>query len=133
MIFNDEAFKDVTDRQIRSDHLIALEHGKPLIFGKERNKGIRLKGLHPEVVTLGEGVSESDLVVHDEANPDPSYAFLLSTLDEPNYPVPVGTFRNIEKSTYDQLLRTQIAQAKQKQGEGDLRKILFGTETWTVV
>jgi len=132
VIFNDDAFKDVTDRQIRSDHLIALEHGKPLIFGKERNKGIRLKGLHPEVVTLGNGVSESDLIVHNEVNPDPSYAFLLSTLDAPNYPVPVGTFRLIEKPTYDQMLESQVTQAKEKQGEGDLRKILFGTETWTV-
>ena len=132
VIFNDEAFKDVTDRQIRSENLIAMEHGKPLIFGKERNKGIRLKGLTPEIVTLGDGVKESDLIVHDESSADPSYAFLLSQMNQPEFPVPVGVFRSIEKPTYETLLHQQISKAKQSQGEGDLKKLLFSGETWTV-
>lgn len=132
VIFNDEAFKEITDRQIRSDHSIGLEHGKPLIFGKERNKGIRLKGLKLEVVNLGEGVAESDLLVHDEKNPDPSYAFFLSQMKLPEYPVPLGIFRAIEKPTFDQLMRAQVKKAKETMGEGDLKKILFSGETWTV-
>src|SRR3989338_3939747 len=77
VIFNDDAFKDVTDREVRSEHMISLEHGKPLLFGKERNKGIHLNGLHPEIVTLGAGgITERDLLIHDEKAADSSYAFL---------------------------------------------------------
>ncbi len=132
VIFNDEAFKDVTDRQIRADNNLLLEHGKPLLFGKERNKGIRLKGLHPEVVTLNDTIKESDLLVHDEKNQDPSYAFLLAQLDLPKFPVPLGIFRSIEQPTFDQLMNDQVQKAKQTLGEGDLRKMLFSGETWTV-
>lgn len=131
VIFNDDAFKDVTDRQTRPEHSLALEQGKPLLFGKERNKGIRQKGLHLEAVSLGEGVPTSDLIVHDEKNPDASYAFLLSTMELP-LPVPIGVFRALEKPTYDSLLEDQIKKAKEGLGEGDLRKILFSGETWNV-
>src|SRR5665811_1289802 len=65
-IFNDGAWREFTERDVRDDRMLFLEHGKPLIYGKERNKGIRLRGLHPEVVTIGEdGVTEADLLVHD--------------------------------------------------------------------
>lgn len=132
VIFNDDAFKDVTDRQVRSDNMVVLEHGKPLIFGKERNKGIRLNGYSLEVVTLGNGISESDLLVHDENAADPSLAFLLSNMNPPDFPVPVGIFRSVEKPTYEHLLHDQIALAKKTQGEGNLKKLLFSGETWTV-
>ena len=66
-IFNDGAWRDFTDREVREDRMLVLEHGKPMIFGKDRDKGIRLRGLQPEVVTIGEnGVTEADLLVHDE-------------------------------------------------------------------
>ena len=66
-IFNDGAWRDFTDREVREDRMLFLEHGQPMIFGKDRDKGIRLAGLHPEVVTIGEnGVTEADLLVHDE-------------------------------------------------------------------
>ena len=66
-IFNDGAWRDFTEREVRDDRMLVLEHGKPMIFGKDRDKGIRLNGLHPEVVTIGEdGVTEADLLVHDE-------------------------------------------------------------------
>ena len=67
-IFNDGAFRDFTDREVREDRMLVLEHGKPMIFGKDRDKGIRLNGHQPEVVTLGvDGITEADLLVHDEA------------------------------------------------------------------
>lgn len=134
IIFNDEAFKEVTDRQIRSEHSIGLEHGKPLIFGKNRDKGIRLKkGVDLEVVKLGEGgASEADLLIHDEKNPEPSHAFLLSRMELPRYPVPVGVFRAVEQPTYEELLHHQLKKAKELKGEGDLKKLLFSGETWVV-
>ena len=76
-IFNDGAFRDFTDREVREDRMLMLEHGQPMIFGKDRDKGIRLDGHQPTVVTIGEnGVTEADLLVHDET--DPLIAFMLA-------------------------------------------------------
>src|ERR1700677_409880 len=80
-IFNDGAWTDITEKEARSEHVVQLEHGKPLIFGKSRDKGIRLNGLELEVVELGHGISEADLLVHDEHHPLPVYAFALSRMD----------------------------------------------------
>src|SRR6188508_26337 len=93
-IFNDGAYREFTEREVRDDKMLVLEHGKPMIFGKERNMGIRLNGLHPEVVTLGEnGVTEGDLLVHDEEAEDPYLAYMLSRMWYPQFPVPVGVLR----------------------------------------
>ena len=111
--------------------MLILEHGKPMIFGKDRNKGIRLNGHQPEVVTIGEdGVTEADLLVHDET--DPLIAFMLAHLWWPDFPVPVGVVRNISRPTHDQMITDQIAQATAARGAGDLKKLLNTGETWTV-
>jgi 2-oxoglutarate/2-oxoacid ferredoxin oxidoreductase subunit beta len=129
-IFNDGAFRDFTDREVREDRMLFLEHGKPMIFGKERNKGLRWQN-KPEVVTIGEnGVTEADLQVHDET--DPLIAYMLAHLWWPDYPVPVGIVRNIPRPTHDQMLNDQIAQATATRGTGDLEKLLNAGETWTV-
>jgi 2-oxoglutarate ferredoxin oxidoreductase subunit beta len=131
-IFNDGAWRDFTDREVREDRMLALEHGKPMIFGKDRDKGIRLNGLHPEVVQLGNGVSESDLLVHDEKATDPYLAYMLSRMWWPDFPVPVGVLRAVQRPTHDQLIAGQIQDAVARQGEGDLAKLLVSGETWTV-
>jgi 2-oxoglutarate ferredoxin oxidoreductase subunit beta len=132
-IFNDGAWRDFTERDVRDDRMLQLEHGKPMIFGKERNRGIRLNGLHPEVVTLGEnGITEADLLVHDAHAEDPYLALILSRMFWPDYPVPVGVFRDVTQPTHSDLMDAQIEQAKAKSGEGDLAKALFSGETWTV-
>ena len=113
--------------------MLVLEHGKPLIFGKERNKGIRLRGLHPEVVTIGEdGVREEDLVVHDQYAEDPYLALILSRMFWPEYPVPVGVLRQVERPTQSELIDAQIEEAIAKSGPGDLMQALRAGETWTV-
>jgi 2-oxoglutarate ferredoxin oxidoreductase subunit beta len=130
-IFNDGAWRSFTDREVREDAMLVLKHGEPMIFGKDRNKGIRLRGLHPEVVTIGEGgVTEADLLVHDEKAADPYLAFMLSRMFYPEFPVPVGVLRDIERPTHDQLVTAQIDDAVAKSGPGDLRKLLFSGETW---
>jgi 2-oxoglutarate ferredoxin oxidoreductase subunit beta len=131
-IFNDGAWRDFTDREVREDRMLVLEHGKPMIFGKDRDKGIRLNGLHPEVVQLGDGVSESDLLVHDEKAADPYLAYMLSRMWWPDFPVPVGVLRAVQRPTHDQLIAGQIQDAVARQGEGDLAKLLVSGETWTV-
>jgi 2-oxoglutarate/2-oxoacid ferredoxin oxidoreductase subunit beta len=132
-IFNDGAFRDFTERDVRDDRMLVLEHGKPMIFGKERDKGIRLNGLHPEVVQLGEnGVTEADLLVHDESAEDPYLALILSRMWWPQFPVPVGVFRRVQRPTHDQLVTSQIESAVARQGVGDLGELLTSGETWVV-
>ncbi|HEU4401062.1 MAG TPA: 2-oxoacid:ferredoxin oxidoreductase subunit beta [Candidatus Polarisedimenticolia bacterium] len=132
-IFNDGAYEPFTAREVRSDRMVALEHGKPLIFGKERNKGIRLHGLHPEVVTLGQnGITEADLLVHDEGAQEPTLAYLLSRLTYPDYPVPVGVFYSADRPCLEDLVEKQANQATAKLGAGSLERLLKSGSTWTV-
>jgi 2-oxoglutarate ferredoxin oxidoreductase subunit beta len=132
-IFNDGAWRDFTDREVREDRMLVLEHGKPMIFGKDRDKGIRLSGLHPEVVTIGvNGVTEADLLVHDEQAEEPYLALMLSRMFWPDYPVPVGVLRAVSRPTHDALIEDQLTAAVARSGAGDLEKVLSGGETWTV-
>jgi 2-oxoglutarate ferredoxin oxidoreductase subunit beta len=132
-IFNDGAWRDFTDREVREDRMVTLEHGKAMIFGKDRDKGIRLRGLRPEVVTIGQdGITEADLLVHDETAEDPALALVLSRMSWPDFPVPVGVLRATSRPTHDRLIEDQLAAAVARSGEGDLATVLNGGETWTV-
>ncbi len=132
-IFNDGAWEYTKDRQTKAENTIELEHGKPLIFGANRDKGIRLNGLEPEVVELGKGVTEDDLLFHDEKASEPSLAYLLSRMrHEDGFPEPIGVFRAIDTPRYDEELNKQVAAAKAKRGEGDLNALFNSGETWTV-
>jgi 2-oxoglutarate ferredoxin oxidoreductase subunit beta len=130
-IFNDGAHREFTDREVRDDRMLSLEHGKPMLFGKERNKGIRLHGHQPEIVTIGEnGITEADILVHDET--DPLISFMLANIYWPEFPVPVGVIRRISRPTHDELMTGQIEQAVASRGKGDLATLLASGETWTV-
>ena len=135
-IFNDGAWRDFTDKSVKEDRMLVLKHGEPMIFGAEKNKGIRLNGLQPEVVMIGEnGVSVADLWVHDETDPDATRTQILSRMWWPDFPVPVGVFRRVPRPTHDQLLIEQIDGAKAARaakGPVDLQKLLASGETWTV-
>jgi len=131
-IFNDGAWKYATDRETKSDNLIELEHGKPLIFGKDRDKGIRLNGMTPEVVELGKGISEDDLLFHDEKAHEPSLAFLLSRLRQPEFPEAIGVFRDVEISVYDEGVNQQVDQAQEADPDATLDDLFNSGTTWTV-
>jgi 2-oxoglutarate ferredoxin oxidoreductase subunit beta len=131
-VFNDGAWEYATNRDVKDDNIVVLEHGKPLIFGKDRNKGIRLNGLEPEVVELGKGITEDDLLFHDEKAPEPSLAYLLTRLRHPEFPEPIGVFRCVDQPKYDEQLNSQIESARQKQGPGDLNKVFNSGDTWSV-
>jgi 2-oxoglutarate ferredoxin oxidoreductase subunit beta len=135
-IFNDGAFDSFADRSVRADHVLYLEHGKPMAFGKERNKGIRMNGAHPEVVHIGEnGITENDLLVHDINLVDPSVAFMLARMEYregSEFPQPVGIFRAVERATYEDMMADQIEAAVAKQGPGSLEKLINSGDTWTV-
>ena len=132
-VFNDNAWSYATDRETKSDTVIELEHGKPLTFGKEQQKGIRLNGLEPEVVELGADQDENGLLVHDEAAPEPSLAYLLSRLRyEDGFPEPIGVFRAIDSPRYEEQLDAQVRAAEEERGQGDLNALFHSGETWTV-
>ncbi len=132
-IFNDHAFDSFAERTVRSDKVLYLEHGKPMVFGKDRNRGIRMNGAHPEVVNIGEnGITESDLLVHDINLNDPSVAFMLARMEQPNFPQPVGIFRAVTRPTYEEMMEDQIQAAIAKGGPGSLEKLINSGDTWVV-
>lgn len=132
IIFNQTAWEHVTEPAAREENVLYLEHGKPMIFGKNRDKGIRLRGLTPEVVQLGENGTVDDLLVHDQHAADPTLAWMLSRMEPPNFPVPVGVFRSIEKPAFADQVMEQQEKARARRGPGDLRKLLMDSDTWVV-
>ena len=134
-IFNDGAWFGVTEKEARSENVLMLEHGKPLIFGKNHDKGIRRKAdWDIEVVQLGNGISESDLIVHDAHHLRPSYAFMLSHMEHrPGFPTPIGLFRAWDElPRYEDLMNQQIKDVIAKRGHGDLNALLQAGDTWEV-
>jgi 2-oxoglutarate ferredoxin oxidoreductase subunit beta len=134
-IFNDGAWVSLTEKDARSEHVIQIEHGKPLVFGKNRDKGIRRKPDGDiEVVALGNGVTEADLIVHDAHHPRPSYAFLLSHMEgRPGFPTPIGVLRAWDDlPRYEDVVNNQVGEIIQQKGPGDLKKLLQGGDTWEV-
>jgi 2-oxoglutarate ferredoxin oxidoreductase subunit beta len=132
VVFYDGAFRYAADRETREETTLQLEHGKPLVFGKNRDKGIRLNGLDPEVVTLGGGITEADLLVHNETAHEPSLAYLLSRMRQPDFPEPMGVFRAVDRPQYDQQLNAQIQEAIEAKGPGDLDDLFHSGDTWTI-
>ncbi len=131
-VFNDGAWEYAADKKVRDENLIELEHGKPLIFGKNRDKGIRLNGTEPEVVQLGNGITEDDLLFHDEKAEEPTHAYLLSRMRHPEFPEPIGVFRAVERPTYEAEVNRQTEIAREKRGEGDLAALFETGDTWVV-
>ena len=133
-VFNDGAYAAITGKATRQDSRLQLEHGKPMVFGKDRDKGIRLRGLTPEVVTLGEaGVTEADLLIHDETQSNSVFAYLISQFEAPPcFPVPIGVFRALTTPTYDELNIELNEQVRASKGRGELSSLLNSGETWTI-
>ncbi|MGY9106525.1 MAG: 2-oxoacid:ferredoxin oxidoreductase subunit beta, partial [Alphaproteobacteria bacterium] len=114
-VYNDDVFGHFTNKNVAADAQIHLEHGKPLIFGAEKNKGIRLdtNALKLEVVTIGEdGITEDDIVIHDETNR--SMAMLLSSMQPPEFPVALGVLYCGEGHEFVAAVHAQVARAKEK-------------------
>jgi 2-oxoglutarate ferredoxin oxidoreductase subunit beta len=130
-VFNHQAWFYATQKDTRPENTILLEHGKPLIFGAESDKGIRRNGDAVEIVTLGDEFSEADLLVHDESNL--AQAFLLSQLYCPEFPEPIGVFYVDEsRPSYDEQLHSQVNAVVEKNGKADLQAIITGANTWSV-
>jgi 2-oxoglutarate ferredoxin oxidoreductase subunit beta len=131
VIYNDKAWEYATDASVKEENILELEHGQPLIFGKNRDKGIRLNELDPEVVSL-DVVAQEDLLVHRENAPEPSLAYFLSRMRQPDFPEPIGVFRCIEKPVYERDVLAQVETTIQSKGRGDLKKLYHSADTWEV-
>jgi len=130
-VFNDGAFEYASGKDTKADTTLMLEHGKPLIFGKDREKGIRMNGMTPEIVTLGGDIKEDDLLFHDEKAPDSGLAFALSRMHYPHFPEPMGVFRAVEAPIFENEVKKQIDTGLAK-GRGTLEKLFNEGDTWTV-
>ena len=131
-VFNDGAMAYAQSKDLRDEHTVQLEHGKPLIFGKERDKGIRLVGNHPEIVNLSD-VAIDDLLIHDEKSSDSTLHFMLTRMRYPEFPEPMGVFRSVEGvATYDDQINEQITRARQLRPADTLQKLFESGDTWQV-
>jgi len=131
IIFNDKAFSHVTDRDVRDDNVIDLKNGEPMIFGKNQDKGIKLDGFSPEVVSINDNVSTDDLLIHDEK--DRNLASILANFTEnESLPTPIGVFYSEEKPRYEELLEEQLKESIKNMGNGDLNKLIAGSDSWKV-
>lgn len=131
VIFNDKAHDLYSNRATRADTTLMLEHGKPMIFGKEKNKGIVLDGLKLKVVDIGTEYKESDLLVHDRHNEALAY-MLIGHSCPPEFPMVLGVLFEREDVIYDQLMEDQLTTVQKKKGYGNFKELLYSGDTWTV-
>jgi 2-oxoglutarate ferredoxin oxidoreductase subunit beta len=131
-IFNDKAFSYMTDKEAKDDNVLYLEHGKPLVYGKAKDKGIRMRGTEMEAVQLGDGIAPEDCVIWDESLDNPATAFLAAQLLPPNFPTALGVFRNVTRPAYEELVVDQMQHETDRLGLGRLDALLKAGDTWTV-
>jgi len=128
VIFNDDTWDSVYGKASRDEQMLTLEEGQPLRFGKNKEKGIRLNGLEPEI-TSGDA---PDLLVHCSEHPSPLYPRLLASLGHPAFPTPIGVIRRTERPRYEDLVNTQIDEARKAKGTGTWDELLLGKGSWKV-
>jgi len=130
-IFNDGAFSSLTDKETKLDTVLWLENKSPMIFGVEKNKGIRLDGNTPTVVEIGDKFSVDDILLHDES--DYVIASLLSNMTyNDDFPDPIGVLYSIEDTRYEDMMMDQIREATKKKGKSTIQDIINAGDTWVV-
>jgi 2-oxoglutarate ferredoxin oxidoreductase subunit beta len=134
-VYNDDEWIEVEDRKTRLDAGLVLEDGEPLVYGsKGARRGIRIRDGIPSVIELEDDDDPVALrvAVHSESQQSPALAFALASLTRPDFPLPMGVFRAVEKSTYESMLQQQVDTALSDRGPGDLEALLHSGDTWTV-
>ena len=129
LIFNKDEWNDFSNRKSREDHMLFVEHGQPMIFGVNKDKGVMLRGLEPVIVDLGNGFEESDLLVHDAFSESTTLAYILSHLEQPSV---MGILRDVERLSYADGVLGQVKEAQAKKGPGDLATLYRDSEVWEV-
>ena len=133
MIFSNGIHSNITAKEVRDDMQVKCVHGQPLIFGKDRNKGIVLRGNRLEVVTIGEnGVTEADILVHDEKEKTTGIHMMLAHMAPPEFPVAIGVIRNVDAPTYNQCLDGVIENETTKSSIKCVDDLLNSGSTWDI-
>jgi 2-oxoglutarate ferredoxin oxidoreductase subunit beta len=133
VIFNDKTWDPVYGKQVRDDELLFLEEDQPLLFGKDKDHGIRLNGINAEKVKVGAaGADIAEILVHDPDHPSSLYTQMLVQMEHPEYPTPVGVIRRIQRPSYETAVTQQIEEARSRLGSGSLKEILYTEDCWTV-
>jgi len=131
VIFNDGAHGWIAERETRADRLIFLEHGKPMIFGKDLNKGLMLDGFNLKVVTIGEnGVKAEDILIHDASCEDTTLHMKLALMEGPDMPVAVGVIRDVAEETYDAAMEAQMTEVQVKSKIKTFDDLIATCEQW---
>ncbi len=131
VIFNNGTHNWIASKEERIERVIILEHGKPMLFGKERNKGLMLDGWDLKVVTLGEnGITEKDILVHDATTEDPSLHIKLAKMDGPDMPIAMGVIRAVPCESYDRAVQNQIDEVQNKSKVKSFDDLLETLEHW---
>jgi 2-oxoglutarate ferredoxin oxidoreductase subunit beta len=134
-VFNDNEWIEVENKKSRVEAALVLEDGQPLVTGSKGQRiGIRIENGIPSVVPMADDDDPIALgiAVHSERHDTPAYAFALASLERPNFPLPIGVFRAVERSSYDEVLESQVASSIERRGAGDLAALLRTGDTWTV-
>ena len=133
IVYNDGAYDHFTAKDVAADRQILVEHKKPLIFGADRDQGIRMRPgrIELEVVTISENrVTEADILVHDETNK--SLATLLAHMESPAFPVAIGVLYCDPAETYEAAVHAQVDAEKKAHPKPDLNELLRSGPTWTI-
>lgn len=131
IIFNNGAHGWIADKEHRADRMIVLEHGKPMIFGAERNKGLVLDGWNLKAVTIGEnGITEKDILVHDAHCADDTLHKKLALMEGPELPIAMGVIRDVEEESYDEAVNRQIAEVQEKSKIHCFDDLVASCEKW---
>ena len=131
VIFNNQVHADITGKDVREEHQIYLEHGKPMIFGKNRDKGLVQSGSKFIVVKIGEnGIKREDILVHNAHNPDDTRHYMLTRMMRPDYPVAMGVIRAWKTDVYENLLYKQVKEAKKRSKVENVNDLLRSGNTF---
>ncbi|MAG58738.1 MAG: 2-oxoacid:ferredoxin oxidoreductase subunit beta [Planctomycetes bacterium] len=131
-IFNDGAYHSMTEKEVRADAIIELRDHKPLIFGKEMNKGLALNGFEVEAIDLGNGKGPDDCIVWDQGVQNPGMAFTMAQATDSDLPTPIGVLRKVDAPVFDDIIHAQLGAAIEKKGDGDLHKLIHSGDIWDV-
>jgi 2-oxoglutarate ferredoxin oxidoreductase subunit beta len=112
VIFNDDIHAEITNKELRDEHQIYLEHGKPMLFGKNKEFGLVQDGNHMKVAQIGNGISLEDVLVHDAKCEDPTRHYQLARMALPEFPIAMGVIRSFDSSVYEDMLYAQISQIR---------------------
>jgi 2-oxoglutarate ferredoxin oxidoreductase subunit beta len=133
VIFNHGAHGWIAEKETRPDRIIFLEHGKPMIYGVNRDKGLVLDGFNLKAVTIGEnGITEKDLLVHDAHCEDISLQYKLAMMEGPDMPIAMGVIRSVETETYNDAMDNQIAEVKEKSKIKCFDDLVNSLEQWEI-